>query len=134
MNIYLSGSVAYLRGYWTLTAVTQSAMDSLAASLQKIIPGVAKKLLIDCRDVIVIDCTGLELLYVWLQCVRLRDVEPELLNPPNKLRRAFQRFGFRCRYSLQNKVVRKHTTSNHRKQRSLHKNQRDIGNYSYCHA
>lgn len=97
MNIYMSGTMAHVGGDWTLAGVTRIAMDSLAGALQKILPGNAGRLLIDCRDVTSIDSTGQELLSMWMQCVRLRGVEPELLNPPNKLRQALRNLGIRYR-------------------------------------
>jgi ABC-type transporter Mla MlaB component len=114
MNIYISKCTAHLGGDWTLTGVTQCAMDSMAVALQQIKPECEGRLLVDCRDVIAIDSTGQELLYVWMQCARLRGFEPELLNPPPKLRHSFQSFGLHCRDTSPNTTGLNNAAKSHK--------------------
>lgn len=117
MKVYMSGSVANLVGDWSISEVTQNNLDTLSAALRQINPTCAKKLLIDCRQVNAIDITGQQILNVWMQCVRLRGVEPELVIPSNNLRQVFQSFGLRCRYTSRNSE--RHTyTPHHRKRRA----------------
>jgi anti-anti-sigma regulatory factor len=128
MNMYMSGSMVHVGGAWTLDGITQLAIDSLIFTLQQIEVGNARRLLVDCRDVIAIDSTGQELLNVWMQCARLRGVEPELLNPPSKLRQVFQSFGLPCRNTSTKSSRYDHTTTNRWKRRFPHKHQRDQSN------
>jgi ABC-type transporter Mla MlaB component len=79
MRINMSDAIVHLEGDWTLAGITLSAIESLSVALQQFEHGVAKRLQIDCRDVIAIDITGQQLLDVWMQCARLRGVEPELI-------------------------------------------------------
>jgi ABC-type transporter Mla MlaB component len=99
MKIHMSGNVASLEGAWTLAGVTQCAIDSLAVALQQIIPGSTRMLHIDCRDISVIDANGLHLLYGWVQCARLRGVEPELILSRNELQQTFQNLKIPYRYT-----------------------------------
>lgn len=85
MTICMTGSEARLEGDWTLSGVTRN-LDSLAQSLQQFEPGSEKKLRIDCGQIKNADISGLQLLNVWMQCVRFRGVEPTLVNVPERLR------------------------------------------------
>jgi len=87
MTISMIGAEARLEGDWTLTGVTRN-IDSLALSLQQLESGREKKLRIDCGLMKEADICGLELLNVWMQCVRFRGVEPMLVNVPKKLQNA----------------------------------------------
>jgi ABC-type transporter Mla MlaB component len=89
MTICIAGTEARLEGDWTLTGVTRN-LDSLALSLQQLESGSGKKLRIDCGQMEEADISGLQLLNVWMQCVRFRGVEPTLVNVPEKLRHAMQ--------------------------------------------
>ena len=93
MKIHMSGSMASLEGDWTVAGVTQNNLDTLSVALELIEPSDGRSLNIDCQQVCAIDTTGKQILNIWLKCARLRGVEPELVNPPNKLRRSFQRLG-----------------------------------------
>ena len=92
MKISVSGTGVHLEGYWTLDGVTQSAIDSLAVALQQLEAIGARRLDVDCRQINAIDTTGQQILYVWLQCSRLRGVEPELVNIPKKLQKTFKAY------------------------------------------
>lgn len=89
MTIRMVGSEVHLDGDWTLSGAARN-IDSLALSLQQIESGTEKNLRIDCRDVVKADASGLQLLHVWLECARLRGVEPTLVNIPERLRQAMQ--------------------------------------------
>jgi len=90
MKISISGTEARLEGDWTLAEVTQGTIDSLAVVLQQLEAIGAKKLHVDCRHIKAIDTIGQQILYVWLQCSKLRGVEPELVNFPDTLQKIFQ--------------------------------------------
>ncbi len=94
MAIRMTGTEAHLEGDWTLTAVTRN-VDALAQSLQQFEPGNEQNLSINCREVGNVDSSGMQLLNVWLQCVRFRGVEPTLVNVPESLRHAMQGLDFK---------------------------------------
>ncbi len=89
MTIRMAGAEAHLEGDWTLTGAAQN-IDSLAHSLQQIESGREKNLRIDCREIVKADSSGLQLLHVWLECARMRGVEPILVNVPEKLMNAMK--------------------------------------------
>lgn len=93
MKIYTKGTVAHLYGDLTHSGATHSIVNTLAASLQKIESVGDKSLRIDCTKVISADFSGLQLLYVWMQCARHRGVEPRLVNLSNALQQAIQSMG-----------------------------------------
>ncbi len=89
MTIRMTGTEAHLEGDWTLSGAAQN-IDSLALSLQQLESGTDKNLRIDCRRVNKTDASGLQLLNVWMECARMRGVEPTLVNVPERLRYAMQ--------------------------------------------
>ena len=90
MKMYISGVVAHLKEDWTFAEVASSNIDSLAASLEQIGSGSEKNLRIDFEQMNEFDASGLQLLYIWLQCFRIRGVEPELINIPENMQKTFQ--------------------------------------------
>ncbi len=95
MELTMTGTVAYLKGDWTLAGVTQHSIRALAASLEQIGSGTLKKLRIDCEQIKKFDISGLQFLYTWLQCFRIRGIEPVLINLCQKMRKMFSGLGFR---------------------------------------
>ena len=91
MNIYMKGAVAHLHGDLTYTGVTHTSIDSLTVSLQQIGFGDDKHIRVDCGRLRAADISGLQLLYVWMQCARFRGVEPELVNLPDSLQQVMQK-------------------------------------------
>lgn len=128
MRVQMSGSTARLVGDWSLAGVNQHNLDTLSAALQQIEPAATRRLLIDCRQVHALDATGRQILTVWLQCVKLRGVEPELLIPANTLQQTFRDLGIRCRYISRVTLRHGYCASNHRKRRIWHEDRRDQGN------
>ena len=93
MAIYSEDTVAHLQGDLTHSGVTHNIINSLAVSLQRIVSGGDKNMRIDCERIHAADISGLQLLYVWMQCARFRGVEPELINLPDSLQHALQGMG-----------------------------------------
>lgn len=93
MEVITKGTVAHLRGDLTHSGVSHSIIKSLAASLQQIVAGGLKTLHIDCGRIRSADASGLQLLYVWMQCARFRGVQPELINLPDCLQHTLRRMG-----------------------------------------
>lgn len=89
MKIFMTATEARLAGDWTLTGVTRN-IGLLSQSLQKLKPGGDRSLLVDCGEIRDADISGLQLLNVWLQCVRFHGMEPILINVPKRLQYTMQ--------------------------------------------
>jgi anti-anti-sigma regulatory factor len=94
MTICTEGTDAFLEGDLTHSNITQGIIDLLVASLQKIVSGGDNIINIDCERIRTADVSGLQLLYVWMQCARIRGVEPALVNLSDSLRRNMEKMGF----------------------------------------
>lgn len=93
MKTLKKATVAHLHGDLTHDGVTDNIINSLAVSLLKIETAGEKKISIDCGKVRSADISGLQLLYVWMQCARFRGVEPRLVNITDPLQQAMLRLG-----------------------------------------
>lgn len=93
MKFKMKGSVAHLQGDLTHSAVTRHCIDSLADSLRKLESLGGKYLRIDCGRVRDVDISSLQMLYVWMQCARIRGVESVLVNLPDMLHATLRKFG-----------------------------------------
>jgi len=93
MKICLKGTVAHLLGDLTNSGMSHGSIDALNVSLLQIEAGGRKNIRIDCTKIRLADICGLQLLYVWMQCVRLRGVEPELVNLSDSLQQAIHGLG-----------------------------------------
>jgi ABC-type transporter Mla MlaB component len=93
MEVFTKGTVAHLQGDLTHSGVSHTIIKSLAASLQQIVAGGLKTLHIDCGRIRSADTSGLQLLYVWMQCARFRGVQPELINLPDCLQQTLRGMG-----------------------------------------
>ena len=89
--MYSKDTVAHLQGDLTHSGVTRNIINSLEACLHKIAAESEKNIRIDCGRVRAADISGMQLLYVWMQCARFRGVEPELINLPDSLQQAMRR-------------------------------------------
>jgi ABC-type transporter Mla MlaB component len=89
MELTMSGTVAHLKGDWTLTGITQKSIHSLADSLELLGSKSKKNQEIDCKQITKFDLSGLQFLYTWLQCFRLRGIEPVLINLPDQIHKVF---------------------------------------------
>ncbi|SKA08317.1 Anti-anti-sigma regulatory factor (antagonist of anti-sigma factor) [Trichlorobacter thiogenes] len=98
MELSISGTVAHLKGDWTLTGITAKNIHSLSDSLEQLGSRSHKNQNIDCKQITKFDLTGLQFLYTWLQCFRLRGIEPVLINLPDKMQHIFSCLEFQnCR-------------------------------------
>ena len=87
--IRMTGTKAHLVGDWTLSGATRN-LSLLSLSLQQFEPGSSHSICIDCGEIKNVDVSGMQLLNVWLQCLRFRGVEPTLVNVPESLRHSMQ--------------------------------------------
>ncbi|GAC1465304.1 MAG: hypothetical protein PVSMB11_00510 [Desulfuromonadaceae bacterium] len=93
MTICMEGAIVHLQDDLTHSGMTHNIFNSLAVSLQQIEFGGGKNIRIDCGRIRAADISGLQLLYVWMQCARFRGVEPELVNLPDTLQQDMRRMG-----------------------------------------
>jgi len=93
MAICIKEKVAHLQGDLTYSGMTQNISDSLAVSLRQLDSGGKKNIRIDCGRILTADISGLQLLYVWMQCARFAGVESELFNIPDCLQQTMERMG-----------------------------------------
>jgi len=98
MSVRMAGTVAYLEGDWTLTGVADN-IDSLVISLNQMESKGEKNLQINCDQIGETDTSGLQLLNVWIECARLRGIEPKLVNVTDSMRRAIHELGFNTSFS-----------------------------------
>jgi ABC-type transporter Mla MlaB component len=90
MKIFSKGTVVHLHGDLTYSGMTRGIIDALDVSLHRIGSGGEKNIRIDCSRIRTSDISGLQLLYVWMQCAGFRGVEPELVNLSDSLQQAMQ--------------------------------------------
>jgi len=93
MTVRMAGAVAHLEGDWTMTGVADN-IDSLVSSLNKVESEGGKNIQINCGQIEETDTSGLQLLNVWMECARLRGIEPKLVNVNDAMRRAIHELGF----------------------------------------
>jgi ABC-type transporter Mla MlaB component len=94
MTICLADNDLHLQGDLTDSGLNRDCIDSLSGSLQRI-ESVGKKVIrVDCGRVRAVDVKGLQLLYVWMQCAKIRGAESKLVNLSKKLKQTIQTLGF----------------------------------------
>ena len=91
-NAKNTGSTAgiALSGRWNLSEEVHQ-MASLPVLLQ-VESERENKYLIDCSEISSVDMSGLQLLYVWMQCVSMRGVKPALINLPEGMLHTYGSF------------------------------------------
>lgn len=94
MSVRMAGTVAHLEGDWTMTGVTDN-VDSVLRSLCQLESQGKKSFQINCGQIAETDTSGLQLLYVWVKCARLRGIEPKLVNVTDGMQQAMCTFGVR---------------------------------------
>lgn len=89
----MAGAVAHLDGDWTMTGVADN-IESMVLSLGQLQSEGKKSFLINCQAVETTDTSGLQLLNVWMECARLRGIEPKLVHVSDGLLRTINELGF----------------------------------------
>lgn len=82
-------SVIDLSGHWNLSEVVHQ-IKSLP-TMCELESGEDECFRIDCSKISSIDISGLQLLYVWMQCVSLRGVKPKLINVPKDMHQTIKK-------------------------------------------
>ena len=89
-----AGVATNLSGDWTMNGISHQ-VQSLMAISSGVGGGVAQtgKLVVDCSGIKEIDISGLQLLYVWLQCLKIKGLRAELVNFSDGMRSTVQKVG-----------------------------------------
>lgn len=87
-----TSSKHHLSGDWTIAGVVTQVND-LSRSLQKLSSSTRKSIHIDCARISAIDMSGLQLIHVWMELVKMRGVRTELINLPDNMQQSIQRLG-----------------------------------------
>jgi len=90
MKTEVSDTRHQLSGDWTIAGV-MNQIDSLSHYLQELASACKKRIHIDCERIEAIDMSGLQLLHVWMECVRMRGMEAQLLNLTDSMRQTIER-------------------------------------------
>ena len=80
MKIHLTGDMVCLGGDWKDTEMSCTNIDTLTSLLDQIQTGGKKKLIINCAHLDTIDDSGARFLDIWLQCLKLRGIDHEMIN------------------------------------------------------
>jgi ABC-type transporter Mla MlaB component len=129
MKIKISGNTAHLEGNWTASGMTFRNIDLMSSSLEQLGGRADKMLRIDCEKLTRVDPSGIHFLNIWLQCIRLRGLEPELTNLSAGLQEALQGSGSReCSAALPaDPAGERSTPSNRRTRRYPDESRRNQG-------
>lgn len=98
MTVRMAGIVAHLEGDWTMTGVADN-IESMVLSLSQLESAGHKSFWINCALIEEADTSGLQLLNVWVECARLRGIEPKLVNVTDDMMRSMHELGFSQLYS-----------------------------------
>jgi len=79
----------HLSGDWTIAGVV-GKLGLLTHLLQQQASAGEKFIHIDCGEIDSIDMSGVQLIHVWRECGRMRDVNIQLVNVPERLRYSMQ--------------------------------------------
>lgn len=93
MGVRVEGAEVILSGDWNIAGVI-GQIDILSETLQQMDTGGHKVLKVNCQELNSVDCHGLQILKIWLQCARYRGMEPQLRNLPEGLQRIMLVTGF----------------------------------------
>lgn len=84
-------STIHLTGDWTITGVVQQVPRLTGLEICGTCS--VKTVAVDCSGINGIDLSGFQLLYVWLHCIQLNGLHPELVNMPDWMHEAQKRQG-----------------------------------------
>lgn len=87
----INGTGIKLTGHWNLSGLVHQ-IESLS-TLHKLEHGLGKHFRIDCSEINSVDRSGLQFLYVWMQCIGMRGVKPELVNLPEDMQQTIKTLG-----------------------------------------
>jgi anti-anti-sigma regulatory factor len=85
---YTNETAIKLSGHWNLSGVVHQI--GVLPTLNQLESGQEKHFRIDCSEISSVDMSGLQLLQVWMQCLSLHGVKPELINLPEVMQRTIK--------------------------------------------
>jgi len=88
---YSGAATIHLTGDWTITGVVQQVPRLTGLEMRRTCR--AGTVAVDCSGIAEIDLSGFQLLYVWLHCIQLHGLRPELVNMPVWMYEAQKRQG-----------------------------------------
>lgn len=92
MAQHLSETDIKLSGHWNISSVVKQVKSLLA--LHHLESGLEKLYQVDCSNIRSVDRNGLQLLYVWMQCIHMRGIKAELVNLPEEMQQTIKLLGF----------------------------------------
>lgn len=89
-----AGVAANLSGDWTMNSVSHQieSLLTISSDVGELVPK-NKTLVVDCSGINKIDMSGLQLLYVWVQCLKIKGLQAELVNLSDGMRSTVQQVG-----------------------------------------
>jgi ABC-type transporter Mla MlaB component len=91
MALYTHETGINLSGHWNLSGLVHQ-IESLS-DVHQLEPHPGRLYRIDCSEIRSVDMSGLQLLFVWIQCIRMRGVKPELINLPDGMQQTIKTLG-----------------------------------------
>jgi len=91
MTKYISESVVKLSGHWNLTSVVKQVKSLL--KFHHLESDLEKQYQVDCSEIRSVDRNGLQLLYVWMQCIHMRGIKAEFVNLPEEMLQTIKHLG-----------------------------------------
>ncbi len=82
-----------LSGEWTISEI-DSQFESLNGILQQLSSSQQNILHVDCSTIGSMDMSGLQLLYVWMECAKMQGIGVRLVNQPHGMRQTIRKLGF----------------------------------------
>ena len=92
MRTEVTDSRHQLSGNWPATGA-MNQVDSLSHSLHDLTAASKERIHIDCGCIDYIAMNGLQLLHVWMECVRIGGMEAQFLNLTDSMRQTIERLG-----------------------------------------
>ncbi|SJZ50093.1 ABC-type transporter Mla maintaining outer membrane lipid asymmetry, MlaB component, contains STAS domain [Trichlorobacter thiogenes] len=89
-----TGIATNLSGDWTMNGIPQQVQSLMAISngVGGVVPQ-NNRLVVDCSGIKAIDISGLQLLYVWVQCLQIKGLRAELVNLSDGMRSTVHKVG-----------------------------------------
>jgi ABC-type transporter Mla MlaB component len=98
MEYRSNGVEINLSGHWNVSGVVLQIAS--LPTLDKVDSGLGKYFKINCSEIRSIDMSGLQLLYVWIQCASLCGMKAMLINLPEVMLKAIKRLGLERCFSI----------------------------------
>jgi ABC-type transporter Mla MlaB component len=94
MKTELTGVATNLSGDWTMSGISNQVplLMAISSGIGGGIPQ-TNRLVVDCSGIKQIDMSGLQLLYVWVQCLQIKGLRAELVNLSDCMRSTVQKVG-----------------------------------------